>query len=654
MSPPKIKRPAFVFARRERARSLFLAAFRGLCLLLLMAVVWGLTVLAMGIPASWIRAIEGRLPETPFAVEADTVSYDIFRGVLLRQARIYVKGDVGLPWISADTVRLGIQPAALLMGGDWLREVSITAGTVRRLRREEAGAEGPMPNFGNWNFRLDVADSRFFGQRVNRGRADVAVHGSQVRLLRMEGDIGEEGGPVASLTGQLELDAAVRHYAASLNWNGNPLAVESFLADIGKTGAIAYFRLFKPGEKPPSGDVEFAGDFGEKWTFSMTLSGAARNCRYREVEIPQLFLNMQFQTGADRQALLAFDPLVLIRKEGLTAGGFSVDFGTGDIRFDGYSTCHPATLVRLIAPAAADSAEDLRLDGPIRIHAGGTANRRDMTRNAMTFFLESQKIGYRRFKADRLALTARLTGTSLEIRDLAGECYGGTFTGAVDLVASWTPDQQLDKLLFSAQGGVQGLEGRDMAVAAGVQSADRYEGRLAGAGRVSGILSRDELNTWSGLGWVKVSQGRLFRFPLFGPLSDFLARLIPGLDPEAGLTDAQADWRIEDGRIKSDAIIVGGDKVSLNGKGSFALTNSLNYEIQIKLMSTDTLFGKAVRLVTLPVSKLFEFRLKGRTDKPRWYPVNFSSELFDRLSGNGKAEKAPAEDAGEKKGGPSP
>jgi hypothetical protein len=653
MSPPKIKRAVFLFPRRERGESLAGAAFRGLFLLMLLVFAFALAVLAMGIPASWIRLIEGRLPETPFVVEADTVSYDIFRGVRLRQARIYAKGDTGLPWIAADTVRLGIQPAALLTGGDWLREVSIEGGTVRWLRRETDRGEG-VPDFGNWNFRLEVADSRFFGQRVGRGRAEVAVRGSQVKLARLEGEIGDEGGPGASLKGRLEVDAATRHFASALTWNGDPLAVESFLTEIDKPGAVAYFRLFKPGERPPSGDVEFEGDFGEKWSFSMALSGAARNCRYREVDIPQLFLNMQFQAGEGRRPLLSFDPLVLIRKEGLVAGGFSVDFTTGDIRYDGYSTCHPATLVRLIAPGVAESADAMRLEGPIRIHAGGTANRRDMTRNAMTFFLESQKIGFGRFAADRLAFTARLTGTSLEIRELAGECYGGSFTGAMDLVASWTPDQEFDKMQFSAQGEVQGLDGRGLAVAAGARDSDRYEGRLTGAGRVSGILGSESLDTWSGQGSVKVSQARLFRFPLFGPLSDFLARLIPGLDPQAGLTDAVAVWRVEEGRIKSDSITVGGDRVSLNAKGSYALTNSLNFDIQIKLMNTETLLGKAVRLVTLPMSKLFEFRLKGRTDNPRWYPVNFSSELFDRLSGGGRQEPAPAGKKDDRKGGSEP
>jgi hypothetical protein len=307
------------------------------------------------------------------------------------------------------------------------------------------------------------------------------------------------------------------------------------------------------------------------------------------------------------------------------------------------------TLVKLVAPDVAARLDEVRVEGPVRIHAGGTANMGEWTRNSVTLFLDGQRVGYDKFMADRLAFTAKLTGTSIEVHDLAGECYGGSFTGLVDLVAAWTPDQQLEQVQFAVQGGLQNVDGRLLAVATGLKTPERYEGKLSGAGRVSGVLGLDDLKSLTGSGWVRVAQGRLFRFPLFGPISDFLSRLIPGLDPEASLTDGSSDWRLEDGKLRSDSIVIGGDMVSLSGRGHFALTNSLNYDVQLKLMNTDTLLGMAVRALTLPVSKLFEFRLRGTTQSPRWYPVNFSADLFERMTRGGresrKAESAPAEPA---------
>jgi hypothetical protein len=658
MKAPFFKRPTFHFPRPERGRSLAGSLFRGLLLLLLLAFSWLLLVLAMGIPSSWIRLIEQRLPDTPFAAEAGTVSYDLIRGVTLKDARIYYKGDAGLPLVAAETVRLAVNPLALLTGGDWLRDVWISGGSIRALEGGPAGKGTEKTDFGNWNVRVEVQDTRLFGARVVRGKAEAALSGAQLRVTRIQGEIGEEAGPRANLQGSLTMDLAARLYRASVNWNGDPLAIESFLTALGRPGALDYIRLFKPGARLPSGDAEMEGCYGDDWLFSLAFSGAARDCRYRGVEIRQLFMNLQFSTGAEKPTELAFDPVVLIRQDGLAAGGFSVDFTNGDVRFDGYSTCPPGVLVRLVAPDVAERLAAVRVEGPVRIHAGGTANARDRTRNAVTLFMEGQKLGMNRFLVDRLAFTARLTGTSCEIHDVAGEVYGGSFTGMVDLVTAWSPDGQLEQAQFAAQGGCQNTDGRMLAVALGSKTPDRYEGKLAVAGRVSGMLGAEDWKGLSGAGTVRVSQGRLFRLPVFGPLSDFLSRLVPGLDPRASLTDGTADWRLEDGRVKSESILVGGDKVSLSGRGSYALTNSLNYDIQLKLMNTDSLLGLAVRAITMPVSKLFELRLRGTPQAPHWYPVNFSSDVFERLSRGGKGAKAgaaPAEESARpEKGGPEP
>ena len=652
----KFKRPAYQFRYRERSRSILSVLFRGFCLLVLLAVTFVLVLLAMGIPASWIREIQRRLPESSFAAEVGTVSYDLFRGVMLRDVNLYRKGDVGPPLVSAETVRLNVNPLALMTGGDWLEEASISGGTIRwREGAERGGGEEAVPDFGRWNFALAVEDTRLFDQRVESGPAQVSVLGSQVRLTQAHGDIGERTGPRAAIQGEAVMDAATRRYSSTLTWSGDPLAVESLLLARGRTTTASIIRQFRPGTKPPNGDLEMEGALGTNSLFTIKVSAAARDCTYRGVAVRQAFVNMQFRRGAGGESVLSFDPVVLIREDGLAAGGFSVDFDTGDIRFDGYSTCPPAALAGLVAPAQAERVAKIRVEGPVRVHAGGTANFRDYTRNSATLFFDGQKIGASRFLADRFSFTARLTGTSIEIHDISGDCYGGSFTGAVDLVAAWTPDKKLEQVQFALEGGCQDVDWRALANATGMKAAERYEGRLSLAGRISGVAGEDAMRNLRGAGWARVKQGRLFRFPLFGPLSGFLSRLIPGFDPTTSLTDASADWRVEDGAIRSDSIAVGGDLLNLTGHGSFALTNSLDYTVQVKLLKPDTLIGLAVRALPLPVSKLFEFRLRGATDRPHWYPVNFSSDVFDRFSFGG-ASVQPAHAVPEKgpagKGGP--
>jgi hypothetical protein len=47
-----------------------------------------------------------------------------------------------------------------------------------------------------------------------------------------------------------------------------------------------------------------------------------------------------------------------------------------------------------------------------------------------------------------------------------------------------------------------------------------------------------------------------------------------------------------------------------------------------------------LRTLTYPISKLFEFKLAGTVSEPQWYPVNFSSDLLERIGIGSKGRKA--------------
>jgi len=247
---------------------------------------------------------------------------------------------------------------------------------------------------------------------------------------------------------------------------------------------------------------------------------------------------------------------------------------------------------------------------------------------------------------DRLSLSGRLSGTSAEIWNLSGAGFGGVFTGAVDMAAAWSPDRTLERLCVAVRGGVDDMSGSALARAFGLPGAERYEGRLSIAGGVNGATGPDALQTLRGEGRIRLTAGRLFRVPVFSPLIEFLDRLIPGADLSSSRTDAAADWTLADGQVRAESIVVGGDLINLSGHGAYALTRNLDFDIQVKLMKDTTLLGKAVRALTLPVSKLFEFRVRGTPGRPHWYPVNFSSDLLEKIPFTGRGGASQSEPAG--------
>ena len=132
----------------------------------------------------------------------------------------------------------------------------------------------------------------------------------------------------------------------------------------------------------------------------------------------------------------------------------------------------------------------------------------------------------------------------------------------------------------------------------------------------------------NGAGRLEIREGRVFLMPLFGGFSRFMTRIIPGLDFVLRQSDVRSDFRIVNGRIESDKIVVEGGVLSLRGNGSYVMGGNLDFNVQVKLMKENSLVAKLVRVLTYPISKLFEFRVRGSLEEPTWYPVNFSLDVL--------------------------
>jgi hypothetical protein len=173
------------------------------------------------------------------------------------------------------------------------------------------------------------------------------------------------------------------------------------------------------------------------------------------------------------------------------------------------------------------------------------------------------------------------------------------------------------------------------------QPAQDYRGRVSGRFDVSGLVEDRTGEALTGEGAIRIKDGRVFMLPLFGGLSQALARVIPGLDFVLRQTDARAEFVIRNREARSTEIQVEGDVLSLTGRGAYRFDGGLDFYAQVQLMKHQTLVAKVLRTLTYPLSKLFEFRLRGTLDEPDWYPLNFSPELFERLG-----LKAAEEDGG--------
>ena len=57
----------------------------------------------------------------------------------------------------------------------------------------------------------------------------------------------------------------------------------------------------------------------------------------------------------------------------------------------------------------------------------------------------------------------------------------------------------------------------------------------------------------------------------------------------------------------------------------------INFDVQVKLLKGHNLGSKFFRALTYPISKLFEFKVRGPISDPNWYPENFSFDLLKKI-----------------------
>ena len=68
--------------------------------------------------------------------------------------------------------------------------------------------------------------------------------------------------------------------------------------------------------------------------------------------------------------------------------------------------------------------------------------------------------------------------------------------------------------------------------------------------------------------------------------------------------------------------------ISVKAAGDYTFDGRLDYRVEVQLLRGGPI-ATLVRLATLPVTRLLEFRLTGSFEDPRWRPLNLNpAELF--------------------------
>ncbi len=588
--------------------------------LLFLAVVIFLSV--VGFPGNIANRIIALSSLDDIAVQAKAVKLDLLNGVRSENVHVYKKGVIGPAFLDAGKIIIQINPMAIFGGKTFIRKIKIVDGIFRN----NLGSMPVQTRVVKWKqfqkIRLEADNLVALGVQVKKVYCDLQVENNFVYFENVNGIMA-----YADKDGHIEGTAV---YVPDANViNGRLTAAFDPHLLLPMLNSMPFLtkviKWFEFDSVLPAYDFQFGWKMGEEDRFDVKGRIIVEKCFYRSVQLDRASAYVLFDSQGTNSNLV-INNLLVDRDEGSGHLNMSFDFKQHMIEFDGVSAINPAAVLKMIGIYADVSGDKLRFEGPVSVIAGGKVDYYDYNNVEFEADVSGEGIGAGPLVSDTCNFTMNMDGLTNRISDLRGKLYKGDFSGSAVLTL---PYGELTNVSYYV---IARLDGANFAAIARDFSREKnqdYEGRFSADVEVEGLFGHPL--SALGFGSVNVKNGRVFMLPVFGGFSRIMTKIIPGLNFVLRQTDAKADFVVNEGKVHSDEIQIEGDILSLSGNGDYYFSKSLDFNAQVKLLKAHTVGGKVVRAITYPISKLFEFRLRGTVDDSSWYPVNFSSDILEKI-----------------------
>lgn len=565
-----------------------------------------------------------------YIIQVKSIRFRFPSGITLNRPQVYRRGIIGPPVIEAERIGLRFRPSQWRHRRSGITRISIERGVVRR----PAPLTEIDPDYAPWRLpegdegRIEFRHIDITGLYLAHGSADYRVDGKQLWLDNIQAAPELSGSP-ESVRGNGVLHLAERRYRGQAQGRFDPRRLMPVFK-VWNIDADHLLSAIDPDANPPTAQIGFSGLLGApEYTFEGSGKIKAGRFRYRNVPLDALVID--FSARYDRRSVeIDIRQATAAIPHGIMAGAanFNVRKGTAVVDVTGRtSPLTPMTLAGLRIP---DVLQEARFDGDSQWVVQGLLDFRNRPGNtALRMHYKGDMVGFRDFTANELETTANFDGRTLEFEEIEAAMLNGTLRAMVSID---TDSEKATPYRFDLK--MADIDFKQLIdTATSTRNPDFYEGYLTASAKGLGTVVDDWLATVQASGNLHIRKGRIFRLPLFGGLSQILSRIIPGLDIVLMQTSARIAFTIDDNRLTVTDGRIEGDVFNVEGRGIYVFDENLDFQVQLKLMKSQTVLGTAVRVITFPISKLFEFRLRGTLEKPRWYPVNFSSDLLERLRG---------------------
>lgn len=478
------------------------------------------------------------------------------------------------------------------------------------LRTEIWLPPAPLKEFGNrWQGVMTWSAARYREIDFRDGRMEISRAGRDFAVSNFAATAARAGrsGPLA---GELRIDLSTGELDGRLQAALDPHLFDSWLP----LATRRFVALFDFPHEPPAFDGGFRTG-GESNRMLMVFGALnTSNHVFRGVEVASVETVFAYSND-----FITLEPFELVRTNGTASGRLALDLANDVYAFDLRSTTDPLAIGALVSSNLLRSLRVGHYDGPAAIHAAGVYDQHHPANTDIAVDVDAERIGLRWFTADRATFTLRNRGLHYEATNIVATAFGGSVEGRFfHYPAAGTNGGHRFELDLDTRSN----DLRQVALALHPDAKDPPTGTMKLKLQLAGLVEDDGLTSYKGEGSVDVNDGQLHKIRLFGGLSTLLAKLSPDLG-YAAQSGMRMSFDIRDGKLATSDIELSGFWMSVKGKGAYGLQDkNLDFLAEVQLLKKGTVVGEAVRLLTTPVTKLFQIKLTGTLDEPEWQTAN--------------------------------
>jgi hypothetical protein len=386
----------------------------------------------------------------------------------------------------------------------------------------------------------------------------------------------------------------------------DPRALKPLLADAAAERLLEQFDF----SVPPAVQGEVWGRWHEPDLLGFSGRLAATNFTFRG----ELVTELQGAVALTNAVLHVADLVIRNNTQEITVptGSFDVTERVAYVT-NAVSTMDPDLVTRVIGPKVHAALEPYRFEKPPTVRISGRLPTFDTEDADVHFAVAGEGFRYWRLYAPSLTGDVHWRGDSLLITNVQASFYGG------DLIWHGQFDFSVPVgATLTFEGSVHNADLHNLMVDLGKKT-NNLQGALDGQLAITAANS-DDWRSWQGAGHVRLRDGFLWDIPIFGFFSPVLNTIVPGLG-NSPISAADASFTIDQSVVQTSDLQLKSPALRLAYTGSVDFKGEVDARLRAEILRDAWGVGRVVSFMLWPISKAFEYQIKGSVYHPRSEPV---------------------------------